>query len=523
MTWKAIGEDRIALIPYSRLEDFIAGEEMNADAPCHFVVKQRRSNDIQENSVYKASAFLEYVIFWCSYGRDNNRARRIELKRTEKTIYKRGYACHFIMKRLGAKPSVAMIIYNNYKHVDKYGCPYHRVEDELCEGRVVHVPHLSNKLHKVVEQMYHQGLTVDKVFEKFIEEKRSDQYIMRSSSSQDDFLLRKDIINIFNRCSQDTFQLHTKDSISTDLWVKQERQSIFFYQKPMDDQKTFIIGLQTPWMRKMMVEFSHNSLIAMDSTFNTKYGYQLYTLMVFDKQQNGLLIAWVISSCDRASDIKDWLSALIEEGVKECQDWKINAFMTDDALAEIGALSVVGCRILLCLWHVRRAWMKHVFKKATNEMNGTNMFKKLGAIMHECKDDDSVREALDSFRPEFATEIIFWKYLYDNWIANNKLIYVDFPHANQETNSAIESYHGFLKTLCNRRRKSSRCMDWLVYTLLKKVELYYWNNQNIKDAGFSTNFKLEELKETSWSRACNIPDSDCNLHPTIQNTYWVRS
>eukprot|EP01018_Ginkgo_biloba_P037006 Gb_26335 [translate_table: standard] len=96
--------------------------------------------------------------------------------------------------------------------------------------------------------------------------------------------------------------------------------------------------------------------------------------------------------------------------------------------------------------------------------------------------------------------------------------YRDFPHANEETNSAIESYHGFLKTkyLCNRRRKSSHHMDWLIYTLLKKVELYYWNNQNIKDAGFSTNFKLEELKETSWSRDCNILDSDCNLHPTIK-------
>eukprot|EP01018_Ginkgo_biloba_P009170 Gb_23353 [translate_table: standard] len=196
--------------------------------------------------MYKASAFLEYAIFWCSYGPDDNRARRIELKRREKTIYKRGCTCHFIMKRLVAKPLVAMIIYNNYKHVDKHGCPCQGVEDESCEGRVVHAPHLSNKLHKVVEQMYHQGLTVNKVFKKFIEEKRSDQYIMRSSSSRDDFLLKKDIINIFNRCSQDTFQLHTKDSISTDLWVKQERQSIYFYQKPMDDQKAFIIGLQTP-------------------------------------------------------------------------------------------------------------------------------------------------------------------------------------------------------------------------------------------------------------------------------------
>eukprot|EP01018_Ginkgo_biloba_P013838 Gb_04941 [translate_table: standard] len=259
----------------------------------------------------------------------------------------------------------------------------------------------------------------------------------------------------------------------------------------------------------MMVKFSHNNLIAMDSTFSiNKYGYKLYTWMVFDKKQNGLPIAWVISSHNRASDIKIWLSVLIKEGIKESEDWKVNAFMTNDALAEIRALrSMVGCHILLCLWHVRQAWMKQVFKKATNEMNGTKMFKKLGAIMHECKDDDSVREALDSFCLEFATETSFLKYPYDNWILDNKLYmwvkgYRDFPRANQETNSAIESYHGFLKIkyLCDRRRKSNRCMDWLIYTLLKRVKLYYWNTQSIKDAGFSINFKLEELKETSWSR-----------------------
>eukprot|EP01018_Ginkgo_biloba_P013702 Gb_15389 [translate_table: standard] len=271
--------------------------------------------------------------------------------------------------------------------------------------------------------MYHQGLAIDKVFDKFLEEKRIHEYVMHSSSSQDDFLLRRDIMNIFNRCSQETFQLHRKHYVSTDLWVRQECQSIFFYQNPVDDHKTFIIRLQTPWMHKMMVKFSHNILISMDSTFSTnKYGYQLYTLMVFDKKQNGLPIAWVISSCDKASDIKIWLSALIEEGVKEREDWKVNAFMTDDDLAEIGDLrSVVGCQILLCLWHVRRAWMKQIFKKETNEMNGSKMFKKLGAIMHECKDDDSIHEALDLFRLEFATEIVFLKYLHDNWILDNKL------------------------------------------------------------------------------------------------------
>eukprot|EP01018_Ginkgo_biloba_P002253 Gb_32833 [translate_table: standard] len=111
-----------------------------------------------------------------------------------------------------------MIVYNNNKHVDNHSFPCNGVEDESDEGGGP-CTYLSNKLHKVIKKMYHQGLTVNKVFEKFLKEKMSHQYVMCSSSSRDDFLLRRDIMNIFNRCSQEKFQLHTKDSMRTDLWV----------------------------------------------------------------------------------------------------------------------------------------------------------------------------------------------------------------------------------------------------------------------------------------------------------------
>lgn len=66
--------------------------------------------------------------------------------------------------------------------------------------------------------------------------------------------------------------------------------------------------------------------------------YQLYTLLVFDKQQNGIPIAWVVSSRNRSSDISLWLSKLMERGRQLKPDWTVNAFMTDDALAEIDAI-----------------------------------------------------------------------------------------------------------------------------------------------------------------------------------------
>ena len=58
----------------------------------------------------------------------------------------------------------------------------------------------------------------------------------------------------------------------------------------------------------------------------------------------------------------------------------------------------------------------------------------------------------------------------------------DFPHANQETNNVVESYHGYLKAmlLCDRRKKCSRRMDWLFYTLLKNAEPRYRFKETLK-------------------------------------------
>ena len=66
--------------------------------------------------------------------------------------------------------------------------------------------------------------------------------------------------------------------------------------------------------------------------------YQLYTLMIFNKHHNGVPIAWVISSRNTTEDIKEWLSALFNQGMKERPDWHVCAFITDDVAVEIEAL-----------------------------------------------------------------------------------------------------------------------------------------------------------------------------------------
>ena len=62
-------------------------------------------------------------------------------------------------------------------------------------------------------------------------------------------------------------------------------------------------------------------------------------------------------------------------------------------------------------------------------------------------------------------------------------------------------------------------MDWLIYTLLKRVELYYWNMACLKKASFINNYRLEHMIETSIEKAKNIPDEHCVPHDDIRNCY----
>lgn len=61
-------------------------------------------------------------------------------------------------------------------------------------------------------------------------------------------------------------------------------------------------------------------------------------MLVFDEQEYGLPVAWVLAHCNRTEDIEEWLQILHNRGKELRGDWKVNAFMTDDSIAEIEAI-----------------------------------------------------------------------------------------------------------------------------------------------------------------------------------------
>ncbi|KAA8530573.1 hypothetical protein F0562_005282 [Nyssa sinensis] len=82
--------------------------------------------------------------YWCSFGPDDHRKGGIvrpnrstyvpKKKSVGRPNTKRGGTCHFIVKRLIVEPSVALIIYNQDKHIDKKGLPCHGPQDKKAAG-----------------------------------------------------------------------------------------------------------------------------------------------------------------------------------------------------------------------------------------------------------------------------------------------------------------------------------------------------------------------------------------------------
>ncbi|GLJ26768.1 hypothetical protein SUGI_0521860 [Cryptomeria japonica] len=153
---------------------------------------------------------------------------------------------------------------------------------------------------------------------------------------RDSFVTHKDVMNMAIRVHSIRSRKHVHDATSILEWKKQDEANLFIFQQPQGTDRPFIMGIQTSWMLDMMVRFSHDSFISMDSTFATnKYRYQLYLCLVFDKQQSGVPIAWAVTLRNKIEDIKVWLMELRRQGKEKRPNWRINAFIMDDASAEI--------------------------------------------------------------------------------------------------------------------------------------------------------------------------------------------
>ncbi|KAL9459501.1 hypothetical protein AB3S75_002827 [Citrus x aurantiifolia] len=461
LTWTKFGtvehHDEVALIPYARVDSFIIGECSNVECPTRFHIERGRKRSRGSLKEYKDDEYLEYRLYWCSFGPENygegggvlpSRKYRLNTRnRAARPQSMRGCTCHFVVKRLYARPSLALLIYNDRRHVNKSGFICHGPLDRDAIGPgAKKIPYICNEIQQQTMSMIYLGIPEESVLEKHIE--GIQRYC--GSDAKVNSLASQYVQKLGMIIRRSTHELDLDDQASIRLWVDRNKKSIFFYQDSSETDP-FILGIQTEWQLQQMIRFGHRSLIAADSTFGIKrLKYPLCTLLVFDSRQHALPVAWVVTRSSAKPDVTKWMKSLLDRARSIEPGWKISGFLIDDAAAEIDPIrEIFCCPVLFSLWRVRRSWLRNIVKKCTNIKIQREIFKRLGNILYSIWDGADPFVNLEVLIQDFVDQTAFIEYFKASWMPKLAMWLSTMralPLASQEASGAIEAYHVKLKT-----------------------------------------------------------------------------
>ncbi|KAG6643868.1 hypothetical protein CIPAW_08G016500 [Carya illinoinensis] len=483
------GGDDIALIPYARVEDFVKGESSNAECPASFRIESSRKRPEGSITKPRVDGYLEYTLYWCSYGPEDYRESESGTgdvsnikpasgkgSRPGRRHMMRGCLCHFTVKRLYTRPLLALIIYNQRKHVDKTGAPCHgRLDRDALGTRAMYAPRISEELRQKVMSMLYVGISLDNVIQHHMEVVQGHG----GPHNRDDFLTRND-----------------------------ENSS----------SEPFILGIQTEWQLQQMLHYGNNGSIASHSTFGLKkLKYPLCTLLVFDSSHNAIPVAWVITSSFVDQGIHKWIGLLAERIHAKDLRWRPNAFLVDDPSFEVSIIrEVFQCRVLLCVWRIRRTWIRSLLKKCCNFDVQREMFKNLGWLLYCTRSGPNAVDAIEEFMQVFVDQCAFMDYFKIRWLPTIELWVSgvrSLPVASPEILAAIESYHLRLKSkLFNDQHANSWArVDWLIHFLTTEFHSLNWLEQYSVETGYLENLRDKSFSTNAWYQALHIVDIDVIL------------
>ncbi|KAK2976423.1 hypothetical protein RJ640_007461 [Escallonia rubra] len=534
LNWTKFGtaerHDDVALIPYARVDAFIIGECSNVECPTRFHIERGRKRSKGSLKKFKSDEYLEYRMYWCSFGPENygegggilpSRRYRLNTRnRAARPQSMRGCTCHFVVKRLYARPSLALIIYNDRRHVNKSGFVCHGPLDRDAIGPgAKKIPYICNEIQQQTLSMIYLGIPEENVLEKHIE--GIQRYC--GANAKVNNLASQYVHKLGMIIKRSSHELDLDDQASIRMWVDRNKKSIFFYQDTSETDP-FILGIQTEWQLQQMIRFGHRSLIAADSTFGIKkLKYPLCTLLVFDSRQHALPVAWIITRSSAKPDVSKWMKALLGRVRAVDPGWKVNGFLIDDAAAEIfpylclwPSSETFSCPVLFSLWRVRRAWLRNVVKRCCNVEVQREIFKRLGEIVYSIWGGMDTSAALENFLQDFVDQTAFVQYFEATWLPKIEMWLTTMktlPLASQEASGAIEAYHVKLKLKLydDSHLGSLQRVDWLVHRLTTELHSSYWLDRYADESDSFQNVKEEYIASTSWCRALQISDADVTV------------
>ncbi|KAG0480815.1 hypothetical protein HPP92_011673 [Vanilla planifolia] len=524
LTWTKFGSAGhppvdVALIPYDRVEAFINGECSNAEYPTRFHIAKSRKREKDSLREYKSDEYLQYRLYWCSFGPENygeggtilpSRKYRLNTRnRAARPQSMRGCTCRFAVKHLYARPSIALIIYHERRHVNKSGFICHGPLDRDAIGpKANRVPYICSEIQQQTMSLIYLGIPEENVLQTHLEGiQRYCGSDARVNSHASQYVQKLGMI-----IKRSTHELDLDDQASIRMWVERNKKTVFYYQDTTDTDP-FILGIQTEWQLQQMIRFSHHSLLACDSSFGIhKLKYPLYTILAFDSRQHALPVAWIITRTVTKQDVSKWMKALADRVYAVDSAWKIIGYIVDDPALELQPIrDVFNCPILFSIWRVCRSWLRNIIKKCSNKEVQREIFKCLGKIIYSIWHGKDCMIVLEELLQDFVDQTLFMKYFKSCWVPKIEMWLTtmqNLPLASEECCGAIEGYHVKLKLKVyeDSQLDALERVDWLVHKLTMEIHSSYWLDLYADETGSFPSVKEEYVSSTSWHRALQIPD-----------------
>ncbi|KAG8180599.1 hypothetical protein JTE90_018217 [Oedothorax gibbosus] len=145
----------------------------------------------------------------------------------------------------------------------------------------------------------------------------------------------------------------------------------------------FLLGIMNSFQKKMLLDLG-NDRVCLDSTHGiTNSGFELVTVLVVDKYNEGVPVAFLITSTVNTINLSKFFTA-----IKTALEVNLTpkAFMSDDACMFYNAWQAVfgPCVNLLCSWHVDRAWQGHL--NGIEENKKKALYHTLKTLMYELEE-----------------------------------------------------------------------------------------------------------------------------------------
>ncbi|BBN68773.1 SWIM zinc finger family protein [Prunus dulcis] len=461
------GGDDIALIPFARVGDFVKGESSNAECPASFRIESRRRRPEGSISKPRVDGYLEYTLYWCSYGPEDYRENESGLVDGSSTKPASGK---------GSRPGRRHMM---------------RAASDAMGTRAMYAPRISEEQRQKVMSMLYIGIPLDSIVQHHMEMVEGHG----GPHNRDDFLSRNDVRNMERVIRNSSHELHEDDECSIRMWVQRHRKNVFYFQDSSGSEP-FVLGMQTDWQLQQLVQYGHNGYIAFHSSFGLKkLKYPLCTLLVFNASRDAIPVAW---------------------NPNQGSKWRLDAFLVDDPSFEISIIrEAFQCRVLLCIWRARHSWIRRLLKTCCNFDVQREMFKHLGWLLY-CTRRPNTMDSVEEFMQVFVDQCAFMDYFKSRWLPNIELWangIRSLPVAGPEPNAAIESYHLRLKSkLFNEQYVNSWSrVDWLIHTLTTEFQSSYWLDQYSIETGYFENLRDKSFSTNAWYQALQILNVDVIL------------